>query len=47
MRNAEWGEGNLNREPSPLSEFRRVEMDADFREWGIWNGEGLAAAFCR
>ncbi len=32
--------GNSNREPSPLSKFRRVKMDADFREWdlgvGIW-----------
>ena len=26
--------GNLSREPSPLSELCRVEMDANFREWG-------------
>ena len=33
--------GDFNREPSPLSEFRRVKMDANFREWG----EGRNAEF--
>ena len=39
MGNGEWGMGNLSSEPSPLSELRRVEMDANFGERGMGLGE--------
>lgn len=39
--------GSFNREPSSLSELRRVRMDAEFRGWelgllviGYWGGFG-------